>query len=132
MAKSRLRKSKYGGSAGVKVRYSQGYHRRVAQVNQSLSGAARRREETDRKHRQELAGKFNAVRSLTTHSPQPSLLQSVMPSIAWLSTVQPRMLGRMRIRPFYHSVKKECSLVLPAASTPYGRTFFSTESSTST
>ena len=52
----KLRKSKYGGSAGVKIRYSQGYHQRVAQVNHTLSSTARRREETERKHREELAG----------------------------------------------------------------------------
>ena len=61
MGKSRLRKSKYGGSASVKVWYSQGYHRRVAQVNQSLSGAARRREETDKRHREELACKPDII-----------------------------------------------------------------------
>ncbi|EPT04922.1 hypothetical protein FOMPIDRAFT_1045594, partial [Fomitopsis schrenkii] len=47
--------SKYGGSAGVKVRFSQGYHQCVAQVNHTLCSAVRRREETERKHRAELA-----------------------------------------------------------------------------
>lgn len=119
MAKrGKLRGSKYGGSAGVKVRFSQGYHQRVAQVNHTLCSAARRREETERKHRAELAGMPSYVRFLATNVFQPSPLLNATPSTGWQSMMT---LGKTKPHLSCHSARKACSSALLGVNTRSGK-----------